>query len=262
MPNLGLLCLVVIIVFVIGVSGFDSDEVMGNIFAEVLSTEDQHIFNLNPKTVECNAFLFAFKQFDITGSAQLQIYDDGISAPFFTCVACGDIVPPVFYSTTGKVKIQINGVNGAGFNPSHFELQYVGFIADHDDESIMVPKHTDFELELKMPYGHIKPVLMGGKYIAGWSRQKWAISVSAAKIKFYLGLIDFTAAADGGCGATLTIYDGLSTSSPVLFSGCNANSNPEEFIFTSSGRALVVLDSLSTQPLEIDFLLDYISDAE
>jgi hypothetical protein len=238
-----------------------TDVLVGNIVAEVLSAEDEHIYILNPSSIECDSFLLAFKEFDITGSAQLQMYDEGISSPFFTCVACGNIVPPVFYSVTGFVTVQINGVGGAGFNPSSFELQYVGQITNPNHSEIS-QSHTNFDLTLRMPYGHIRPVLMGGQYLAGLSQQTWAISVTAPTIKFFLGYLDFEAGGGGGCGANLIIYDGLTTASAVLFSGCHALSNPEEFIFSSSGSALVVLESVSTAMIEVDFLLDYLADDE
>jgi hypothetical protein len=238
-----------------------ADVLVGNIAVEVLSEDDQHIFVLNPTNVECDSFLLAFKEFDITGSAQLQIYDEDISSPFFTCVACGNIVPPVFYSSTGAVTIQINGVSGAGFNPSYFELQYVGQITDPADGDIL-PSHTDFNLTLNMPYGHIRPVLMGGHYLAGLSEQMWAISVDAPFIKFYLGFLDFESYGGGGCGATLKIYDGLTTSSPVLFSGCSSLNDSEEFLYSTSGSALVVLKSNVAAILAVDFLLDYLADDE
>lgn len=251
--------MLVLLSVVVSVSG--GDTLVGTIVAKVLSTDDQHIFVLNPSEVKCDSFLFAFKKFSITGSAQLQMYDEGISSPFFNCVACGSIVPPVFYSSTGVVTVQVNGVGGAGFTQSSFELQYIGRISDPHDEDI-IQNQTNFELVLNMPYGHIRPVLMGGKYLAGLTEQTWVISVNAPRIQFYLGFLNFEADSDGNCAATLFIYDGLTTSSTILFSGCNGLSDSEEFIYASSGNAMVVLRSSTSAIAEVDFLLDYIADDE
>lgn len=238
-----------------------SDKLVGNIVAQILSTEDEFIFVLSPSNVKCDSFMLAFKSFAITGSAQLQIYDKGIPSPFFTCVACGSIIPPVFYSSTGSVTVKINGVGGAGFNPSSFELQYVGQIADPNNQYI-TKSHTNFNLFLRMPYGHIRPVLMGGQYLAGSSEQIWMISLNAPTIKFFLGFLNFEADINGNCGARLFIYDGLTTSSNILFSGCTIQSDPQKFLYSSSGDALVVLKSLTTSTVEADFLLDYLADDE
>lgn len=265
MRHTGVICVALILVVLTSTSVVvkGTDVLVGNIISEILAPNDQHIYVLNPSNVECDSFLLAFKEFDITGSAQLQIYDEGISSPFFSCVACGKIVPPAFYSSTGFVTIKISGVSGAGFNPSTFELQYIGQIADPTNIHIS-PSHTNFNLTLRMPYGHIRPILMGGIYLAALSQQTWMISVNALSIKFVIGYLAFTSPDDGsgGCGADLVIYDGLTTASAVLFSGCTSLSDPEEFIYTSSGEALVVLKSLSASILDVDFLLDYIADDE
>lgn len=237
------------------------DILVGNIVSEITSPEQRHIYELKSVDVKCDKFLLAFTEFDISGSAQLHIYDESISTPFFTCVACGSIVPPTFYSNTGHVLIKISGVTGSGFDPSSFKLQYVGQISDPNDVDI-VPSHTNFNLNLRMPYGHIRPVLMGGRYLTALSQQSWTISLNALEIKFVIGYLDFATDTSGSCGAELFIYDGLTTSSAILFSGCTSLSDPEEFFFSSSGEALVVLKSVSASVLEVDFLVDYIADDE
>lgn len=255
------LCILVIMTLLFSSEAIAEDMLVGTINAEILADDDHFVYILNPETIKCDSFLLAFKEFDITGSAQLQIYDEGIIRPFFTCMACGNIVPPVFYSSTGSVTVLIDGVAGAGFNPSAFELQYVGQISVANDSRITL-SHTNFNISLLMPYGHIRPVLMGGLYLAAHSQQTWVITVTAPTIKFYLGYLALEARSDGSCGAYLIIYDGLTPLSPVLYSGCNALSNPGKFLFSSSGHALVVLKSNSSTSIEADFLLDYIADDE
>eukprot|EP00602_Paraphysomonas_sp_CaronLab_P000436 CAMPEP_0185018228 /NCGR_PEP_ID=MMETSP1103-20130426/1020_1 /TAXON_ID=36769 /ORGANISM="Paraphysomonas bandaiensis, Strain Caron Lab Isolate" /LENGTH=1519 /DNA_ID=CAMNT_0027547967 /DNA_START=70 /DNA_END=4626 /DNA_ORIENTATION=- len=227
--------------------------VVGSISYAVNSQSDKEEWIIQPP-LQLDRVSFVFRSLNIR-TAQLQIYDSGTSLPIFACVACGSLIPPAFTSSTGSVTIQIHGVVGASFSASSFDLQYVGHLAQGQ---VYNASSTNFLLNYVMGYGHIQPPLIGGKTLPANSKMQWSISVSADVIRFVFAIFQF----ELGCNATLSIYDGPTESSPVLFrGGCFSASKPEKWIYSTSGRALIVLVTGSVE-INANFLIDYIADED
>lgn len=226
--------------------------VIGNITYIVKSADDSKEWRIVPP-IKLNKVTFGFLSLNI-GTAQILLYEAGRSSPLFSCISCGSTLPPMFTSTTGAVTIVIQGVSGASFLQSSFTLQYFGHIAAGE---VVTTASTNFVSFLYMAYGHIKPPLIGGVYLLANTIQQWQISVGAARIRFSVAFFDI----EVGCGATLSIYDGLSTSSSLIFQGCSSDAIPNYWLYSTTGNSLIVLAG-GPSNAKVDFQIDYIADAD
>ena len=225
-------------------------QVIGNISYIVTSASDSVEWKIMPP-IALDRVTFVFRHISI-GTAQMLIYETGRPTPIFSCVACGNTLPPMFTSKTGSVTLAIQGVGGASFTKSSFNLQYFGHASSGQ---IVKNDDTNFVAELKMGYGHISPPLQGGKMLGANSKLQWKITVKASVIRFAFVFLDFEA----GCGATLSIYDGPTSSDRILYQGCTSASLPAYWLYSSSNTALIVLQGGSRNTI-VNFQIDYLAD--
>lgn len=226
--------------------------VVGGISRVINSPNDSFEWIIRPN-VQLDYVMFIFNSIAIN-TAQLTIYDVNIESPLFTCSACGQLLPPIFTSKTGIVSIKLQGVAGTSFTSSSFILQYVGQVSSGQ---ILKAEYFKFLVNLYMGYGQIIPPLVGGQILPKSSNMTWLINVPAPTITFSLASLRIPSNSQ----VTVTIYDGSSTSRPVIFAGSSSTQQSDYWISTTSSSALVVLFNPEKDEV-MSLQLDYFADME
>jgi hypothetical protein len=227
-------------------------DVVGKISSVITTPTGSFEWLIQPN-VQLDCVVFVFNSISIN-TAQLTIYDTTIESPLFSCAACGLLLPPVFTSKTGAVRVKFQGVSGTSFTSSSFTLQYVGQVSNGET---FRSEYFNFKLNLFMGYGQLQPPLVGGQVLPKFANMSWLIRVNAPTITFSISKFDFPV----NTNATLMIYDGISTLQPILFNGKTASQPPDYWLSTSSSMALIVLSNTGNDAL-IQLQVDFIADME
>lgn len=188
-------------------------------------------------------------------SAELQIYDledyQMGRAAVFDCISCGRNIPPMFSTRTGVVIILIKGVIGVTFIQSSFRLTY---IAEPASLTNVNTNYANIALNYNMGYAKIFPLTVEDK-LPPSSRTTWNIAASS-KITFSF---DTFGAGSADCRAVLTLYDGPTDKSPVIFNGSISDGLPSDWRYSTTGRVLATLKNqptLSACSFEVSYYAD------
>ena len=223
----------------------------GVISASILQPSDSFQWVIAPTNPSATSIQLIFQSL-VLRSAVITVYDTTAitSAALYSCVLCSDPMPPSFFSATGSVTVVISGVTGAGFTSSSFSLQYVS------QSTVRTTAASNITITLNSGYGKIVPQLFGGLAVAN-TVQRWKISQPTGTLimfsfaKFNFGTI---------CSARLKLYDNFAGGN-LLFSGCLQSDYPTSWIYSSTGKALVVL-TVGSFDQAVNFQITYDADAE
>lgn len=218
------------------------------------SAYDQYVWMIRPSK-NANRIQIIFNSLSIA-SSEFKIYEQATFNIIFQCVACGSIaLPPPFYSSTVPVVVQITGVLTTTFYPSSFSLQYVSELSSFEGLS---SSDTNFKLALGMGYASLRPNRVNNMWISPNTTMEWVVNIpTALSLRFAFAsivLVDDTK-------ECLKIYDGLTTSYPLLFSSCGFPNNDKYWLYASSTSAYIVYstgDLVSTS----NFVINYIGDMD
>lgn len=111
---------------------------------------------------------------------------------------------------------------------------------------------------MNMGYAHISPVL-GPNTLPAGAIQEWIIqSPASLPITFSFASFNFGPI----CSSRLTIFNNFpSSTGKVIFSGCKSSDFPSRWIYSQTGRALVVLQG-GAVATKVSFALTYFANAE
>ena len=225
----------------------------GSIQYQVRAATDQNSWVITPSNPKASKIMIIFTALNMI-QAEIRIYDTATvnsGSILLNCASCGTSIPPPFYSTSGSITIQSVGTNGVGFQSSNFALQYIG-----------VPTTTTNQLNntyvnLNMGMAPIQPFLING-ILPARTVQQWAIRTN---VQIIFSFSEFTFPSD--CSSQIQIHNrltSLSTSS-IIFQGCRSSDIPTSWFYSSTGVALVVLTSGTTDSV-VNFQLNYFSDVD
>jgi hypothetical protein len=234
----------------------DAQTISHNDFAGVVSSTisrptDSFQYLISPTNPPSSTIQLVFQSM-ILPFAELNVFDTNAmnSRPLYSCILCGDVKPPSFFSTSGSVTITINGVTGAGFIASSFSLQYIS------QPTVRTSSSTNISINLNSGYGKIVPQLINGVLIAN-SVQKWRITQPTLQQLVF----SFSGYSFGDtCLASVKMYDSFSGGN-LLFSGCVQADSPRYWIYSRTGKALVIVSSIGMFDQIMDFELTFTSDA-
>ena len=144
----------------------------------------------------------------------------------------------MFASKTGTTIVTITGVIAVSFTVSNFRLSYAGEILNSIDAGTT---YSDVSIIYNMAYGKVFPITSQG-ILPAFSKTQWVISAGSPKIMFALDNYGINTS-NSFCDPVLTIYDGTTISSSVIFRARTCDRFPSSWLFASSSRALVVLEN-------------------
>ena len=212
------------------------------------------VWYLQPLSPVADTIEFTFQSMSIN-NLELRILEYISGTAVYTCISCSSnvdsTIPPTFYSTTGYVIIRAQGVDAQNFQTSEFTLQYLA------STEVAVSATNDTTIYLNMGYNHISPNLLTNGYLPKLSSQQWVID-QASKLLLSFSNFQFPAL----CGSVqLTILDDTtSVGANTIYYACKDTDSPDGWIFSSSGKALIILENPTTADVAVDFEITYYSD--
>jgi hypothetical protein len=229
----------------------------GTISFDISSNSDRlkgSTWYLQPLNPVATSIEFTFQSMSVN-NMELRILEYVSGTAVYTCISCStnvdSTIPPTFYSSTGYVTIKAQGVDAQNYQTSQFTLQYLASTAT------AVSSVNDSTIYLNMGYNHIAPNLLTNGYLPRLTRQRWVIDQTSTLL---LSFSNFQFPAS--CGSVqLTILDDTTTvGANTIYSACMATDIPDGWIFSSTGKALIILQNPSTADVAMDFEITYYSD--
>lgn len=225
----------------------------GIISSQINTASSSYEWIITPSNPTATSIQLVFSSLSLP-SAQISIFDTAAlnSAPLYTCNICTTTqqMPPSFFSRTGSVTITAGGIAGATFMTSSFSLQYISQV------TVKTPALLNITIVLNSGYGSIIPQLLNTNLVAN-SVQQWKITQpSLTPISFSFSNFKFSTTT---CSARLKIYDSFSGGN-LLYSGCVQSDFPITWIYSNTGKGLVVLTGGVNDQL-IDFQITFDSNA-
>ena len=201
----------------------------------------------------CSRILIVISSLSLQ-SLELFIYDQSVFANngkvVYSCISCGSVQPPPFYTSSGSIGIRANYVGSVSGLVNRFSLMFAGeltYVAD-----------TSFTFPINVGYASLSPVLAGGQLPR--TNQMWLLSppCSAAQCR------QITASISGFafppvCGTVrLDVYDAFGTNGTLLYSASKQSDFSDRWLISGTGRMMAVLSS--SEPTSSYFTLSFFSD--
>jgi hypothetical protein len=142
----------------------------------------------------------------------------------------------MFASKSGSTIITVTGVIAVSFTVSTFRLSYAGEMLNPSDAEAT---YSDVSVIYNMAYGKIFPITTRG-LLPALSKTQWILNTGSPRVMFALDNYGINASF---CDPVLTIYDGTTTSSTVIFRSRTCDRFPSSWLFSSSSRVLIVLEN-------------------
>ena len=197
-------------------------------------------------------------------SAEVQINEvnplTGVSAIFFKCPSCGNIIPPTFESNYSVVTVTAFGVvDGSTPAPSSFQLSYVAVLNTHDSALDIVT------FQYNMGYSHVSPLTLSDGMVAAGVVQDWKIDTRSGAVtnNIRMALADLSFASSS-CNSTLTIYDDWDANVwNQLYIGCSAADAITNWLYSTTGMVYVVFNaSTEVSNYATNFKLTFMGEKE
>jgi len=230
---------------------------------------------IEPQSPAASRIRFTFTSLIVT-SSQVYITEyvgSNNKVYLFECVQCGSeyasvdnavydsYMPPPFYSSTGSVTVTIQNV-GTSNTPSHISLQYASVL----DEQVDAMRNVT--TTLKMGYAKVSPLLLSSGLFPNQTRQQWLVTSPTTSLLTF-SFANFLFPSD--CSISLKIFNMLksgssgvvnASSATLLFSACTTSDEPQRWVYSSTGYALIVLDSSNANSKQkLDFQITYDTNA-
>ena len=187
-------------------------------------------------------------------SLELFIYDQSVftnnGKVIYSCISCGSVQPPPFYSTTGLIGIKANYVGSVSGLINRFSLMFAGELTYLMD--------TTFTFPINVGYASLSPVLAGG--LLQKTNQTWLISPPCTGPQCKQLIASISAYSfPPVCGTVrLNVFDTFNMSGTSLYSACKQSDFSDRWLISGTGRMMVVLTS--SAPTSSNFTFSFFSD--
>lgn len=168
----------------------------------------------------------------------------------YSCISCGAVQPPPFYTSTGSVGVSARYVGSSSGQLNQFSLFFAGELRNVTESNLTFP--------INVGYGSLSPLLSDS--LLPRTNQTWLISppfVGSQSRQITASLTNYTFPSQCGV-ARLNIYDNFSTYARRLFTGCKLSDFSDRWVVSTTGRMMVALTTLAESTT--DFTLDFSSD--